>query len=209
MWCEAGSTSWRQKSMRGRQKGLRCARQVDLVHTDQRHSVRNQKVSTYFSWPLQLLSLAHQVFFTDLNASLASMQRMFSEGQIKVCAHFNPFKGSAGPGSARHSCWIMFDVLRSPQGGQGGSAVPVFRDGRRWQESELYSTENKNKALNDTEEGITMSAVPQCYEILLWTKTPIVAQGLCVCARQRVWDYYQSTRIMYCMYHFTNYCSLL
>lgn len=35
--------------MRGRQKGLRCARQVDLVHTDQRHSVRNQKVSTYFS----------------------------------------------------------------------------------------------------------------------------------------------------------------
>lgn len=34
-------------------------------------------------------------------------------------------------------------------------------------ESEPYSSENVNKVLNDTEEGITMSTVPQCDEIPL------------------------------------------
>lgn len=42
-------------------------------------------------------------------------------------------------------------------------------------ESEPYSSENVNKVLNDTEEGITMSTVPQCDEILPRTKTPSVA----------------------------------
>lgn len=34
-------------------------------------------------------------------------------------------------------------------------------------ESEPYSSENVNKVLNDTEEGITMSTVLQCDEIPL------------------------------------------
>lgn len=52
------------------------------------------------------------------------------------------------------------------KGGQVDSAMPALRDCRSKREPVLYSTENKNKALNDTEEGITMSAVPQCYVIL-------------------------------------------
>lgn len=53
-------------------------------------------------------------------------------------------------------------------GGQEVSAVPrAPRDGIIQLESEPYSSEGTNKVLNDTEEGITMSAVPQCYEIPL------------------------------------------
>lgn len=70
------------------------------------------------------------------------------------------------------------------KGGQGESAMALCRDCKSEREPELYSTENKNKALNDTEEGITMSAVPQCYVILPWTKTQNVAQALCVCMRE-------------------------
>lgn len=53
-------------------------------------------------------------------------------------------------------------------GGQEVSAAPhAPRDGIIQLESEPYSSEGTNKVLNDTGEGITMSAVPQCYEIPL------------------------------------------
>lgn len=59
-------------------------------------------------------------------------------------------------------------------GGQEVRAVHVLAE-REWgggsedrrTESEPYSSENVNKVLNDTEEGITMSTVPQRDEIPL------------------------------------------
>lgn len=76
----------------------------------------------------------------------------------------------------------MFNVEGSPQ--RVGGTVPVLRDPEACRNPSSTVQRTINKALNATEEGITMSVVPQCYEILLLTKTPSVAQGLCVCERE-------------------------
>lgn len=68
-------------------------------------------------------------------------------------------------GALVESC-LMFSIQLG--GAQEVSGVPrALRDGIIQLESEQYSSEGTNKVLNDTEEGITMSAVPQCYEIPL------------------------------------------
>lgn len=68
-------------------------------------------------------------------------------------------------GALVESCLMLCIQL---SGAQEVSAAPrVLRDGIIQLESQQYSSEGTNKVLNDTEEGITMSAVPQCYEIPL------------------------------------------
>lgn len=70
----------------------------------------------------------------------------------------------------------------------------------------------RTKAHNDTEEGITMSAVPQCCVILPWTSNTECGKGV-VCVRVLwfacVFGIIIRARGLYCIYHFTNYCSVL
>lgn len=83
--------------------------------------------------------------------------------------HFESTEKVLAPGQQDtlvESCLMFCVHLKRGAWRQGGSAVPVFRDCRSKREPELYNAEKKNKALNDTEERITMSAVPQCYVIL-------------------------------------------
>lgn len=176
MWCEVGSLPQGCKTW-GRAERSQMWRAV-WPHACRFEGTAREGIVHFLARAHPVPSVTVQKK-TQKWSFLQNQYRQTSEG------HMTGFVLAAGqPGTLVEPC-LMFRAGLG--GGQGVRAVHVLVE-REWGgevESDPYSSENVNKVLNDTEEGITMSTVLQCDEIPLWTKTPSVAQWrLCghVCA---------------------------